>query len=187
LDGKLHGVPLTPGAILAGSARVVRSGKMVRQHCPQIASGETDRHAAKCSCDAVRMIPVFLSQALPNTFQGRMFAIMPSGGYACRRQPFDGRHACVTANQRAPCLRTSSVIGLAMNAARARRNRQLSARDHYIRNIWTLLARPLKSPESQQANILQEWRRRGYRLHCRAADSRLRCVPKSKYPYNREG
>jgi len=27
------GGPLTPGAILAGSARVVRSGKMARQHC----------------------------------------------------------------------------------------------------------------------------------------------------------
>ena len=47
---------------------------------------QTDRHSSKCSWDAVRMIPVFLSQMLPNTFQGRIFAIMPAGLYPRRRQ-----------------------------------------------------------------------------------------------------
>jgi hypothetical protein len=61
---------------------------------------------------------------------------------------FDGRHARVAADQHAPFLRSSRVIGLA--AAPVRRNRQFSARDHYI---WTLLARPLKLLEAQQANI----------------------------------
>src|SRR5882762_4405629 len=88
----------------------------------------------------------------------------------------------LTASQRAR-LRTSSVIGLAMIAATVRRNRQFSTRDHHI---CTFLARPMKLLESQQVNTLQEWRRRGYRLHYRAADSRLRRVPKSKCPHSRE-
>jgi len=151
---------------------------------PRLPPAKPDRHSAKCSCDAVRMIPVFLSQTLPNTFERRMFAIMPSRLYACHHDGLHHRNACVTADQRAPCLRTSRAIGLAVNAARVRLNRQFSARDHYI---WTLLARPLKSLESHRANILQEWRRRGYQRHCRVTDSRLRRVLKSKYPYSREG
>jgi hypothetical protein len=104
-----------------------------------------------------------------------MFAAMSSRLYACR---LDGRYAYSLQPRRAPCLRTSSAICSAMKVARLP-----SGRDRYI---WTFLARSLKPLESQQASILQEWRRRGYGLHYRADDSRLRRVPRSKYPYSRE-
>src|ERR1700722_13940353 len=51
--------------------------------------------------NAVRMIPVFLPQALPNKFEGRIFAIMPARLYACHHDGRDDRRACVTAAPRA--------------------------------------------------------------------------------------
>jgi hypothetical protein len=151
---------------------------------PRLPSAKQTGTPPKCSCDAVRMISVFFLKSSLNKFQGRMFAAMPSRLYARRR---DGLHRPPCMRHRgasAPCLRRSRAIGLAMNAASVRRNRQFSACDHYI---LTFLARPLKLLEWQQVNTLQEWRRRECRLHYRAADSRLRRVSKLKYRYSREG